>query len=51
MYVKIFAQIYDSSIAEDYLVRLVFEDFLILADKHGHVDMTWCNCAPNERSS
>ena len=40
MYVKIFAQIYDSSIAEDYLVRLVFEDFLILADKDGHVDMT-----------
>ena len=40
MYVKIFAQIYDSSIAEDYLVRLVFEDFLILADRHGHVDMT-----------
>jgi hypothetical protein len=40
MYVKIFAQIYDSSIAENYLVRFVFEDFLILADKHGHVDMT-----------
>jgi hypothetical protein len=40
MYVKIFSQIYDSSIAEDYLVRLVFEDFLILADKDGYVDMT-----------
>lgn len=40
MYVKIFAQIYDSSIADSYLVRFVFEDFLILADKDGHVDMT-----------
>jgi hypothetical protein len=40
MYVKIFAQIFDSSIAEDYLVRLVFEDFLILADRDGQVDMT-----------
>lgn len=40
MYVKIFSQIYDSSIAEDYLVRLVFEDLLILADRDGHVDMT-----------
>lgn len=40
MYVKIFAQIYDSSIAEDYLVRFVFEDFLVLANKDGHVDMT-----------
>jgi hypothetical protein len=40
MYVKIFTQIYDSSIADDYLTRFVFEDFLILADKEGHVDMT-----------
>jgi hypothetical protein len=40
MYVKIFEQIYDSSIADNYLVRFVFEDFLILADKDGCVDMT-----------
>jgi hypothetical protein len=40
MFVKIFSQIFDSSIAEDYLVRFVFGDFLILADKDGHVDMT-----------
>lgn len=40
MYVKMFAQILDSSIAEDYLVRLVFEDLLLLADAEGLVDMT-----------
>ena len=40
MFAKIFEQIYDSSIAEDYLVRLVFEDFLVLADPDGVVDMT-----------
>lgn len=40
MFAKVFTQIFDSSIAEDYRVRLVFEDFLKLADKDGIVDMT-----------
>ena len=40
IYAKIFEQIYNSSIAEDYLVRLVFEDFLVLADINGVVDIT-----------
>lgn len=40
MYAKIFSQIYSSSIAEDYLLRLVFMDMLVLADQHGVVDMT-----------
>ena len=40
MYAKVFAQIFDSSIAEDYRVRLVFEDFLKLANIDGVVDMT-----------
>jgi len=37
---KIFEQIFDSSIAEDYQVRFVFEDFLTLADIDGVVDKT-----------
>jgi hypothetical protein len=40
MYAKIFEQIFDSSIAEDYKVRLVFEDMLVLARSDGVVDMT-----------
>lgn len=40
MYVKVFAQILDSSIADDHLTRWVFEDLLKLADKDGVVDMT-----------
>ena len=40
MYAKIFSQIFDSSIAENYEVRHVFEDLLKLADKEGCVDMT-----------
>ena len=40
MFAKVFGQIYDSSISEDYLLRLVFEDFLTLADINGVVDMT-----------
>ena len=40
MYVKLFSQIMDSSITEDYLVRWVFTDLLILADSEGYVDMT-----------
>jgi len=37
---KIFAQIFDSSIAGDYVVRHVFMDLLVLADRDGVVDMT-----------
>ena len=40
MFAKIFAQIFDSSIAEDWQTRVVFQDMLILADKDGVVDMT-----------
>lgn len=40
MYAKVFAQIFDSSIAEDYQTRHVFMDLLVLADKTGMVDMT-----------
>lgn len=40
MYAKIFTQIFDSSIAEDYKVRHVFEDLLKLADRDGVLDMT-----------
>lgn len=40
MYAKIFSQIFDSSIAEDYQTRHVFMDLLVLADPTGQVDMT-----------
>jgi len=40
MYAKVFSQIFESSIAEDYLTRLVFMDMLVLADPTGIVDMT-----------
>ena len=40
MYAKIFSQIYDSSIAENYQVRHVFMDLLVLADRDGVLDMT-----------
>lgn len=40
MYAKIFTQILDSSIAEDYRTRHVFEDLLKLCDINGVVDMT-----------
>ncbi len=41
LYSRVFLQILDSSIAEDYTLRHVFEDFLKLADhKTGIVDMT-----------
>jgi regulator of protease activity HflC (stomatin/prohibitin superfamily) len=40
VYVKVFQKILDSSIAEDWYVRHVFEDFLKLADRDGVVDMT-----------
>lgn len=40
MFVKIFEQIHDSSVASDYLQRLVFMDFLIMADRDGVVNKT-----------
>lgn len=40
MFAKVFEQIFDSSISEDYQVRLVFEDLLTLADIDGVVDKT-----------
>ena len=40
MYAKIYEQIFDSSIAEDYQVRHVFEDLLKLADQEGVVNRT-----------
>ena len=40
MYAKVFAQMLDSSIADDWRVRHVFMDMLVLADRHGIVDMT-----------
>lgn len=39
-FAKVFAQILDSSLADDYLTRLVFEDFLKLSDRFGIVDIT-----------
>ena len=40
MYAKIFEQIFDSSLADNYEARHVFIDLLILADSDGVVDMT-----------
>lgn len=40
VFAKIFAQIFDSSISGDYVVRHVFMDLLVLADRDGVVDMT-----------
>lgn len=40
MFAKIFTQILDSSLAEDYQTRHVFEDMLKLCDINGVVDMT-----------
>ncbi len=40
MYAKIFLKIFDSSIAEDWEARIVFQDMLILASRDGVVDMT-----------
>lgn len=39
-YGKIFQQIFDSSIADDWQVRHVFEDLIILSNSDGVVDMT-----------
>ena len=40
MFAKVFGQIFDSSIAENYNCRRMFMDLLILADSDGDVDMT-----------
>lgn len=40
MFAKIFGQIFDSSIAEDYNCRRMFMDMLVLADSDGVIDMT-----------
>lgn len=40
MFAKIFEQIFDSSIAEDWQIRHVFEDLLKLCDRDGIVDRT-----------
>jgi hypothetical protein len=40
MFAKVFAQIFDSSIAEDHTIRHVFMDLLVLADVDGVIDMT-----------
>lgn len=40
MYAKLFTQIFDSSIADNWKHRHVFEDILKLADQEGIVDMT-----------
>ena len=41
MFAKVFGQIFDSSIAEDYNCRRMFMDLLVLADQTGAVDMTY----------
>ena len=41
MYAKIFAQIFDSSLAEDYVTRHIFMDLIVLADPEGQLDMTY----------
>jgi hypothetical protein len=40
MFAKVFSQILDSSIAEDYRVRHIFMDLLVMADTDGVVDKT-----------
>lgn len=40
MFAKVFEQIFDSTVAQDYEVRHMFIDLLILADPTGAVDMT-----------
>lgn len=40
MYAKVFRQIYDSTLAEDWRALVTFQQFLVLADSNGLVDMT-----------
>ena len=37
---KVFQQMYDSSVAVDWKTMVVFQQFIVLADKNGVVDMT-----------
>ena len=41
MYAKLFQQIFDSSLAEDFRTRHMFMDLLVLAEPDGRVDMTY----------
>ena len=41
LFAKLFRSQYDSSIANNYLVRWVFNDLIILSDMEGFVDMTY----------
>lgn len=49
MYAKVFSQIFDSSIADDYELRHFFMDLLVLADSDGVVDMTETSIAARTR--
>jgi hypothetical protein len=49
MYAKVFAQIFDSSIADDFRLRHFFMDLLVLADQDGCVDMTLSAIAARTR--
>lgn len=40
MFAKVFSQIFDSTIAEDYKIRHIFMDLLVMADSDGVVDKT-----------
>ena len=41
LFAKLFRSQYDSSIANNYLVRWVFNDLVILSDMEGFIDMTY----------
>jgi hypothetical protein len=49
MYAKVFSQIFDSSIADDFRLRHFFMDLLVLADPNGCVDMTLTAIAARTR--
>jgi len=49
VYAKIFSQIFDSSLADDYELRHFFMDLLVLADSDGVVDMTETSIAARTR--
>lgn len=40
MYAKVFYQIFESSISDDYVARHIFMDMLVLADEEGVIDKT-----------
>lgn len=40
MFAKVFFQIFESSISDDYVVRHVFMDLLVLSDEDGVIDKT-----------